>query len=150
LSAQKGAKFYYSGKKKRHTIKSQVVVNKADRAEICVAFSNGKRRHDFRLFKESQTYVNEKIKIGADTGFQGIHRFHKNSEIPKKRSKKHPLTKQEKTTNRKISNERALNEHAIGFIKRFRILSERYRNRRKRFGLRFNLVSAICNFELLN
>jgi hypothetical protein len=97
---------------------------------ICVAFSNGKR-HDFRLFKESKTYVNEKIKIGADTGFQGIYRFHKNSEIPKKRSKKHPLTKQEKTNNRKISSERTLNEHAIGFIKRFRILSERYRNHRK-------------------
>ncbi|MDR2382320.1 MAG: IS5/IS1182 family transposase, partial [Prevotellaceae bacterium] len=31
-----------------------------------------------------------------------------------------------------------------------RILSERYRyrNRRKRFGLRFNLIAAICNLEL--
>ncbi|MDR2764965.1 MAG: IS5/IS1182 family transposase, partial [Tannerella sp.] len=40
------------------------------------------------------------------------------------------------------------NEHAIGFVKRFRILSEHYRNRRKRFGLRFNLIAAICNLEL--
>jgi len=50
--------------------------------------------------------------------------------------------------NREISSERVGNEHAIGFIKRFKILSERYRNRRKRFGLRFNLIAGICNFEL--
>ena len=41
-----------------------------------------------------------------------------------------------------------LNEHVIGKIKRFKILSCRYRNRRKRFGLRVNLISAIYNFEL--
>ena len=41
-----------------------------------------------------------------------------------------------------------LNEHVIGKIKRFKILSCRYRNCRKRFGLRVNLISAIYNFEL--
>jgi hypothetical protein len=35
------------------------------------------------------------------------------------------------------------NEHAIGFLKRFKVLSERYRNRRKRFGLRFNLIGSV-------
>ena len=33
-------------------------------------------------------------------------------------------------------------------LKVFRILSERYRNRRKRFGLRFNLIAGLYNFEL--
>ncbi|MDR1941677.1 MAG: IS5/IS1182 family transposase, partial [Endomicrobium sp.] len=33
-------------------------------------------------------------------------------------------------------------------IKRFHIISHRYRNRRKRFGSRFNLIAAIYNFEL--
>jgi len=36
----------------------------------------------------------------------------------------------------------------IGRLKVFRILSERYHNRRKRFGLRFNLIAAIYNLEL--
>ncbi|HEV2601212.1 MAG TPA: IS5/IS1182 family transposase, partial [Candidatus Babeliales bacterium] len=36
----------------------------------------------------------------------------------------------------------------IGMIKRFKIVSDKYRNRRKRFGLRFNLIAGICNFEL--
>lgn len=59
-----------------------------------------------------------------------------------------PLTKEDKQKNRWISSQRALNENVIGKIKRFKILSDRYRNRRKRFGLRFNLIAAIYNLEL--
>jgi len=89
-----------------------------------------------------------KTQLDVDTGYQGIKELHANSVLPKKRSKKHPLTPEEKAENREVSRERVSNEHAIGFLKRFRILSERYRNRRKRFGLRFNLIAGICNFDL--
>ncbi len=37
-----------------------------------------------------------------------------------------------------------------GKIKTLKALAERYRNRRKRFGLRFNLVAGLCNWELGN
>jgi hypothetical protein len=57
------------------------------------------------------------------------------------------LTAAEKECNRKISSERVKNEHVIGFIKRFKVTSEKYRNRRKRFKLRFNLIAGICNYE---
>ncbi len=50
---------YYSGKKKRHTLKAQLVVDKKDLAVICIAFANGKR-HDFRLFKESKVRLHPK------------------------------------------------------------------------------------------
>ena len=43
----------------------------------------------------------------------------------------------------------AAHPDAYQFVKRFRILSERYRNRRKRFALRFSLIAAICNFDRL-
>ncbi|MCI9236126.1 MAG: transposase family protein, partial [Anaerotruncus sp.] len=55
--------------------------------------------------------------------------------------------KQERKDNRKISRERIQVEHAIRFVKRFRILSERYRNRRHRFALCFSLIAGICNFD---
>ena len=70
--------------------------------------------------------------------------------MPKKRSRGKPLTKDEKRTNQGISSERALNENVIGRLKRFKILSDKYRNRRKRFGLRFNLIAGIQNWELKN
>ena len=88
------------------------------------------------------------IKAKVDTGFIGIQNLHKNFEIPKKKSKKSPLTKADKARNKQISSDRASNEHAIGFIKRFKILSERYRNRRKRFGLRMNLIAGLCNYDM--
>ena len=123
-----------------------MVVNKADGQIICTSFANG-RRHDFRLFKESKLKIDSKIKTIVDTGYLGIVKFHTNSVIPVKKSKKRPLTKADKVFNRSVSSERVLNEQVIGLIKRFKIVSDRYRNRRKRFGLRFNLICGICNFE---
>jgi hypothetical protein len=122
-------------------------VDKKTRAVICTAFDVGKR-HDFRLFKESKPQIHPDICVETDMGYVGIKKIHANSILPKKKTKKKPLTIEEKVANRKISSERVTNEHAIGFIKRYKIVSERYRNRRKRFGLRFNLIASICNYEL--
>jgi hypothetical protein len=126
-----------------------VVVDKQSRKIICTAFSNGKR-HDFRFFKESKTRIHPQVKALTDGGYQGIQKIHANSALPKKRSKKSPLTEEDKRSNRLLSSERVLNENVIGVIKRFKIISDRYRNRRKRFSLRFNLISATYNLELAN
>lgn len=83
----------------------------------------------------------------ADSGYQGLDKWHPNSQTPQKKSKHHPLTDEEKASNREISRGRIGCEHIIGRLKVFKILSERYRNRRKRFRLRFNLIAAICNLE---
>ncbi len=114
---------------------------------ICVAIGKG-RKHDFRLFKESKTRLHPALKLKADCGYQGIQKLHRGSEVPHKRSKKKPLTQAQKAYNRSISTERVLVEHVIRKLKVFRILSERYRNRRKRFGLRVNLIAGILNYEL--
>lgn len=68
--------------------------------------------------------------------------------MPKKRTKKNPLTKEDKKSNTQLARDRVLNENVIGMLKRFRIIAERYRNRRKRFGLRFNLIAGVYNYEL--
>ncbi len=68
------------------------------------------------------------------------------SRLPDKKSKLHPLTKEQKVSNRKLSSERFVIEHIIRSVKIFRILAEGYRNRRRRFGLRFNLIAALYNF----
>jgi hypothetical protein len=114
---------------------------------ICTAFGKG-RRHDFRLFKQSKTHLHPDIKCGVDTGYQGIAKIHSNVEIPKKRSKKNPLTNEDKRQNRMISSKRVVIENIIREVKIFRILAEKYRNRRKKFGLRFNLIAAIYNLNL--
>jgi hypothetical protein len=125
------------------------VVDKKHKIIICTNFSNGKC-HDFRLFKQSNVHIHPKIKSLTDTGYQGIQKLHKNSELPKKKTKKHPLTEDDKKKNSELSSERVLNENVIGMLKRFKIIADRYRNRRKRFSLRFNLIAGIYNYECRN
>jgi hypothetical protein len=105
--------------------------------------------HDFKLYKKSKVRIHESIETLTDTGYLGLKKIHDKTEMPKKKSKKNPLTKEDKKRNKELSSQRVLNEHVIGMIKRFKIVADKYRNRRKRFGLRFNLISGICNFELI-
>ncbi|WP_231966381.1 IS5 family transposase [Orientia tsutsugamushi] len=143
----KKQKFYYSKKKKRYTLKTQIVADKQTHKGLCADFSNGKK-HDFRLFKESKILIHPKVNAITDIGYQGIQKIHNNSELPKKKSKKNPLTKNDKKNNRRLAGERVVNENVIAMLKQFKIIADKYRNRRKRFGLRFNLIYGIYNFEL--
>ena len=92
--------------------------------------------------------MSEKIKCLGDKGYQGIEKYHKNSWIPKKKSKNRHLSKEEKHKNREQARLRIIGEHVNRRLKIFRVLSERYRNRRRRFGLRLNLIAGIYNYEL--
>ena len=113
---------------------------------LATAFCEGKCA-DFALFKHSRTALSARVLCLAESGYQGLDTRHAHSQTPKKTSKHHPLSDEDKAYNRAISQQRIGCEHAIGRLKVFKILSERYRNRRKRFGLRFNLLCAICNLE---
>jgi len=90
----------------------------------------------------------EKIKILADAGYRGMQKIHENAELPNRKTKKNPLTKEKKKENQELSRKRVVVENVIGLLKRFKIIADKYRNRRKRFGLRFNLIAGIHNFEL--
>jgi DDE superfamily endonuclease len=139
-------KKFYSGKKKKHTVKEQLVVDTKTKKIVATAFTNGKT-HDFKLFKKSESHVHPDTKVLADSGYQGIKGEHGNSETPKKATKKQKLTSEEKLQNHALSSQRIVVENVIGSVKKFKIVSQRYRNRRSRFGLRFNLICAIHNME---
>jgi transposase len=114
---------------------------------VTTAFSYGSK-HDFQLFKDDQTEIAAHIHVLADAGYQGLADLHENCQTPFKKSKHHPLTKRQKQKNKTLARKRILIEHIFRKLKVFRILSERYRNRRMRFALRFNLIAAIYNLEL--
>ena len=101
------------------------------------------------MFKESKVRLHPNSTTVVDTGYQGLQKIHAKTEIPKKKTKKNPLTPEDKKNNRALSSKRIFNENVIGVLKRFKIIADRYRNRRKRFALRFNLIAAIYNFEVV-
>ncbi len=84
----------------------------------------------------------------VDKGYQGIQKFHPNSQVPSKKPRKGKLSNEEKKKNRELAKKRVIGEHIHRRLKIFKILSDRYRNRRKRFGLRFNLIAGLYNYEL--
>ncbi len=144
---KKGQKRFYSGKKKRHTLKTQLVVDPKTQAVICTTFA-ALKEHDFHLFKRSKVKLKQETKCLADRGYQGLQKLHSNSRLHKKKRKGVQLSRADLQMNRDIERVRCICEHIIGRLKVFRILAERYRNRRKRFGLRFNLIAGLYNYEL--
>lgn len=124
-----------------------MVVDKATRRILCVHTAEGKR-HDYRLLKDSRVRLKKDTKAVFDSGYQGAQKEHVNTALPVKKPKGGKLTKEQKRFNKSVAQERIVNENVIGSIKRFKIIAERYRNRRKRYGLRVTLIAAIHNFEL--
>ncbi|WP_216087037.1 IS5 family transposase [Stanieria cyanosphaera] len=138
---------YYSGKQGYHTLKSQVLVDIKTKQIICTAYSKGKV-HDFQIWKTSQIGIDKNIECLADKGYQGLKKIHVKSRTPLKKKKNQKLNKQEKQFNRKLAKQRIIVEHIHRCLKIFKILSSRYRNRRKRFCLRFNLIAGVYNYEI--
>ena len=114
---------------------------------LCTAHAKGKE-HDFRIFKNSKVRLREDIECLGDKGYQGIHKVHAKSRIPKKKPRRGDLTREDKKSNQELAKIRVVSEHINRKLKVFKILSDRYRNRRKRFGLRFNLIAGLYNYEL--
>jgi len=146
-ATKKKQKIYYSGQKKCQTLKTQLVINQETKEIICTAFGPG-HCHDFNLFKKSKTNFHPETNSWQDSGYQGIKNYHTNSYIPRKKPKNGKLSRIEKDYNRVLAQERIVIEHVNRSLKIFKILSSRYRNRRRRYGLRCNLLSAIYNYEL--
>ena len=92
--------------------------------------------------------MNEEVELLGEKGYQGIKNIHTNSRSPLKKIKDKKLSQAEKKLNRQLAKDRIIIENIHLSLNIFRILSSRYRNRRRRFGLRFNLSAGIYNYEL--
>lgn len=138
---------FYSGKKKYHTLKCQVIIDRDTLDIICLHFGHG-RTHDFKLFKASGVHIHHQTLSLEDSGYQGIARYHSNSYIPKKKPQDGELSDSDRDYNHTLGSERICIEHVNRRLKIFKILSCRYRNRRRRYGLRCNLIAALYNYQL--
>ncbi len=106
------------------------------------------RPHDFALYQRSNLEVHESLEVLADSGYQGLSKLHEKSRTLQKKPRQSELTDEQKQSNRELARRRVVVEHVIRSLKIFRILAERYRNRRQRFSLRFDLIAGLHNFEL--
>lgn len=135
----------YSGKKKRHTLKAEIVVQE-DGKILSTSHSYGGRTHDFKIRKQESPLPRDREKY-VDSGYQGLQKRTPNVKLPFKRSKKAPLTAEQKAHNRSLASFRIKVEHKIREIKTFKILSETYRNFQKKHHLRFNIIAGFVNMK---
>lgn len=112
----------YSGKKKMHTLKSQLITDQnGEIIQIDGGFDGPKSDieiyRDTKLKKEwlKKTKLGDKAYIGEDI------------ETPRKKPKGGELTEAEKEKNRELSAKRIRVEHAVGKVKTFKILRQDYR-----------------------
>ena len=123
--------------------KQQGIQNGRETEKIISIRTGMGAQHDMRLAKRHLAELYPYKIVIADKGYQGLAKT--GLQTPKKKSKHHPLNKQDKEANRRLGKLRTVIEHINRKLKIFKILSLPYRNRRKRFGLRVNLIAGLVN-----
>lgn len=127
----------YSGKKKAHTIKTQIVVDsKGDIRHISASIPGN--IHDKKLFDQSGIRLPGHT-LG-DLGYLGT-----NITIPFKSSKLHSLTQRQIDHNTRHSRKRIIVEHVFASLKAFRILAERFRGSLINYHSYFLIVCGLRN-----
>ena len=142
---KKGQKKYYSGKKKRHTIKCEIRIRSDGKITHVSKPAPGKR-HDFTIYKD-QKPPPRGCHLYADSGYQGLDKRRPDVEIPFKKPKEGELDAEQKEYNRGLSSFRVRVENKICEMKVFQILTQTYRNFRKRYALKINIIAGIVNLK---
>ena len=143
---------WYSGKRKRHTVKTQITINKAGRI-LLVSDSVPGRCHDYRLFQRAGTamQVPRAAPHYVDLGYDGAPTDYPDYRIvvPVKRRRNHRvLTRAERRFNRLHAQLRVRVEHVLSRVKKYQVLAQVYRHRIADYNRRFRTVAALANFRL--
>lgn len=131
---------------KKHCIKAELQIN-ADNEEIITCFVEKGRLHDITLFKTHEIEIDENIEILADSGYQGLQKIHTKCRIPYKNTKLKRLTEEQKTYNKKLSQERIKIEHINRQCKIFRIVKDVYRGKKLHFQNIWEIICGIINLK---
>jgi len=150
---------HYSGKRKRHTVKTQITVN-ADGLILHKTPHARGSRHDYALFKWRHPRLPGEVHLGLDLGYDGVQKDYPgfNALLPFKRRgpgrgkrgvKARELTCEQRAFNRWLSGERVVVEHTISRVKKFRIMAHEFRNRLKHYDTMTDIVCGLVNLRII-
>lgn len=142
----------YSGKKKRHTRKNLVISTKKKRIGFLSRTVEGKM-HDFTMLKAlaPPRFIPTDVKQHMDLGFKGYQTQYPDHRVsmPQRKPRTRELSLTVKERNKRKSHVRVLVEHAIGGLKRLRITTDVFRNKRQDFDDTVMLISSgLWNYHL--
>jgi len=143
---------YYSGKKKRHTVKNQFMVNNHGYILHKTDHKRG-RRHDYDVYKKNHPITPKQVLNVVDLGYLGIEKDFPQqlSALPcKKKRNQEELSDEEKEHNKIHSKKRIVIEHTICRLKKYRILADIFRNNLRKYNKVSDIVSGLVNYRIMN
>jgi len=155
--AKRKRKTHYSGKKKKHTVKTQITVNSAGLIVHKTAHAKGST-HDYALYKQHHPHLPDNVALDLDLGYAGIKTDYPElkCEVPFKRKssgrgkrgvKGQELSPDQRAFNKRLSRERVVVEHAFSWVKKFHIWADEFRNRLKHYDTMTDIVCGLVNFR---
>ncbi len=90
-------KIFYSGKKKRYTVKNQIMVNKDGYILHKICYKKG-RKHDYDIYKNNHPVIPKQVITVVDLGYLGIEKDFPNqlSALPYRKKRNQDLSQEEK------------------------------------------------------
>src|SRR6185437_4305169 len=145
-------KMYYSGKKKIHTTKTQITVNNHGYIIHKADHKKG-HRHDYNIYKKNHPAIPKDVLNVYDLGYLGAEKDfpEQRSSLPyKKKNNQKELPQEEKEYNKSHSRKRIVIEHTICRLKKYRIMSDIFRNRLRKYDKVSDIVAGLVNYRILN
>ncbi|MDR4489468.1 MAG: transposase family protein [Candidatus Nitrosocosmicus sp.] len=145
-------KIYYSGKKKKHTVKNLYTSNQNGLVVYKTRHNQMGKRHDYQIYKKNHPDLLWDVTSMYDLGFLGVEKEYQKQKslLPIKKKKGCELTVHEKEYNRNHSAKRIVIEHAICRIKKYRIMNDVFRNRLRKYDKVSDIVSGLVNYRIIN
>jgi hypothetical protein len=151
-------KTHYSGKRKKHTVKTQLTVNKEGLIVHKTSHVKGSM-HDYTLYKHSHPHLPDNVRLDLDLGYLGIRDDYpklycmlpiklKNPGRGKRGVKAKELSLEQKASNKLLAKERVVVEHTNSRVKKFHIFGDEFRNRLKRYDVMTDIVCGLVNFRI--
>ena len=145
-------KAYYSGKKKTHIVKTQVMVSKNGTIIHKAGHKKG-RRHDYDIYKKNHPKTpKEEVVNVFDLGYLGVENDfpERLSSIPNRKKRNLDLSQEEMESNINHSKKRIKIEHAICRLKKYRIFADIFRNKLRKYNQVSDIVSGLVNYRIMN
>jgi hypothetical protein len=131
---QENQKRYYSGKKKGHTVKNNIIANVVSRKAVYLSGTYEGKKHDKKIADEENPIFPKGSILFKDTGFQGYEPENTTCYQPAKKPRGKNMSLEDRFFNKMISGVRIIVEHVISGIKRMRIVKDVFRNTKNGFS----------------
>ena len=141
---------YYSGKKKQHTLKSQIAIDERDGRIVDVPPSVRGPTADLTLLKESGLLARLPDGVGAlgDLAYVGIAALHPLGATPRKKPRGQPRPAEDIAYNTAFARRRVPVEHTIGRLRSYQGLTQTDRHHRRGHTARVRAVAGLVNRQV--